>query len=206
MEFTDEAVNKINNNKKSKNNIYTNLKYKQMMLCVSNNKTRLFLSKFSILCATLIFVVMATDIVAPSLIRPKKVSDFSTKNITETKIDYFNRIGKTQKQIYVSNFTDIATDVAKFVPVVVSIILKNPIIYISYSGAYAVETLFGSLLRVIVKSPRPDDANNRTSFPSGHAIYICSVAMIMSIMLGRLKCCIPLFAFALFVVNAPTSR
>ena len=49
---------------------------------------------------------MTIDIAKPDLIRPKKVSDFSTQNITETQLEYFYRIGKSEKQIQVNNFTD----------------------------------------------------------------------------------------------------
>lgn len=191
-------VKKLKNKKKPSNgSLLLSEKIKQIFFdCLT---WRYCLRFFSIFFATLLFLIMVADIVKPELIRPKQVSDFSTKNKYETKLDYFHRIGKSEKQIQISNFTDIATDMMKFIPVAIAITMKNPVVYVSFANAYITETLIGSLLRVIVKAPRPDDVNNKTSFPSGHSIYIFSVAT-MSLMVLKNKCFgILIFCFAIFI-------
>lgn len=139
-----------------------------------------FIIKYGlIISSTIIFLIMLCDTIKPDLIRPKKVSDFSTKNKIENIKDYFIRIGKTDKQIKINKITDITTDILKFTPIIISVASKHPIMYITYAGSYITETIFGSGIRVIVKAPRPDDTENKTSFPSGHSIYVFSVATIL---------------------------
>lgn len=146
----------------------------------NNNNIYYFIIKYGlIVSSTIIFLIMLCDMIKPDLIRPKQVSDYSTKNKVEKIEDYFFRIGKTDKQIKVNKITDITTDILKFTPIIISIASKHPIMYITYAGTYITETIFGSGLRVIVKAPRPDDVENKTSFPSGHSIYVFSVATIL---------------------------
>lgn len=162
-------------------------------------KWKNFFYYLSLFASTAIFIIMTIDIAKPELIRPKKVSDFSSKNITETKLEYFYRIGKSERQIRINNFTDISVDIAKFIPVATAIIIQNPIMYVAYAGSYITETLTGSLLRVLIKAPRPDDVNSRTSFPSGHTIYIFSIATILFIVLKNKLIGFLMFCFAVFI-------
>ena len=196
---------------KQKNNIAIKIKEKKKLSSSSayqkkckpilyrRQKLKRFLHYSSLLISTFIFIIMTIDIAKPDLIRPKKVSDFSTQNIEETKLEYFYRIGKSEKQIQVNNFTDIAVDISKFIPIATSVIIQSPIMYITYAGAYVVETLTGSLLRVVVKAPRPDDFYNKTSFPSGHTMYIFSIATILLIALKNKFSGIVMFCFAVLI-------
>ena len=201
----------MSNSSKQKNNIAIKIKEKKKLSSSSayqkknkpikyrRSKWKQFLYYSSLFVSTIVFIIMTIDIAKPDLIRPKKVSDFSTQNLFETKLEYFYRIGKSEKQIQINNFTDIAVDVSKFIPIATSVIIQSPIMYITYAGAYMAETLIGSLLRVVVKAPRPDDFNNKTSFPSGHTIYIFSIATILFITLKNKFASIPMFCFAIFI-------
>ena len=193
----NEIAIKIKEKKKINNSFGYQKKDKPIMHC--HSKWKKFLYYSSIFCATLIFIVMTIDIAKPDLIRPKKVSDFSSKNITETKLEYFYRIGKSEKQIRINDFTDIVVDVSKFIPIALSVIIQHPFMYVAYAGSYITETLTGSVLRVMVKAPRPDDINNKTSFPSGHAIYIFSVATMLLIVLRNKFFGVLMFCFAIFI-------
>ena len=145
------------------------------------------ITKFFIICATFVFLLIVIDMVKPDILRPKSVSDFSTKGVVESEIDYFYRIGKTDKQIAYSKATDITTDILKIIPIVSAIVLKNPILYITYGGASFIQLTSGILLRKIVKEPRPDDPENKTSFPSGHSLFAFTSAVVLLFCLRKKK-------------------
>ena len=186
QEFTKKMTEQISKNKKNRFNGQYNTKiYKEMH---KNTTFFRYIMKYgAIICSTLLYLIMICDVIKPDLIRPKQISDFSTKFKIESEIEYFHRIGKTEKQIKISNITDITTDILKITPVAIAILTKSPLMYISYSCTYITETVLGSALRVIVKAPRPDDINNKTSFPSGHAIYAFGSAITLLIFFIRKK-------------------
>ncbi len=199
-EFETQMLEKIKANKKGR--FIRRYNDKRYSFRKTNNDSILyFIIKYGlIIFSTLIFLLMLCDMIKPDLIRPRNVSDFSSKSKIENIDDYFIRIGKTEKQIKINKLTDITTDVLKIAPIVISIAKKHPIMYIAYAGTYITETVFGSALRVIVKAPRPDDIENKTSFPSGHSIYVFSIATILALFL-RNKYIISLsfgLAFAVF--------
>ena len=157
------------------------------------------MKKFLIICSTFVFLLMLIDMVKPDLLRPKSVSDFSTKGQVESEIEYFYKIGKTDRQIAYSRATDIATDILKVVPVVSAIVLKNPILYITYGGASFIQLSTGMILRKIVKEPRPDDPENLTSFPSGHSLFAFTSAITLLLCLRKKKYGIIAIVFAVLI-------
>ena len=201
MSYSGKQKNDIAIKIKEKKKLSSSSAYqkKNKQIKYHRSKWKQFLYYSSLFVSTFIFIIMTIDIAKPDLIRPKKVSDFSTQNITETQLEYFYRIGKSEKQIQINNFTDIAVDISKFIPIATSVIIQSPIMYITYAGTYIVETLTGSLLRVVVKAPRPDDFNNKTSFPSGHTMYIFSIATILLIALKNKFSGIIMLCFAISI-------
>ena len=93
-----------------------------------SNLYKFFIKKIkflSIFFSTVIFAIMICDTINPTLLRPKKITDFSTKEKAESELEYFKRIGKTQQQIKISIASDYITDVIKISPVVLSLIYKK---------------------------------------------------------------------------------
>ena len=74
----------------------------------------------------------------------------------------------------------------KYIPYAISFVTSSPLIYVSYSTSIAVYMASSYVLRVIVQEPRPDDINNKTSFPSGHTVGAFCAATILALCV-RLK-------------------
>jgi membrane-associated phospholipid phosphatase len=152
------------------------------------NLYKFFIKKIkflSIFFSTIIFAIMICDTINPTLLRPKKITDFSTKEKAESELEYFKRIGKTQQQIKISIASDYITNIIKISPVVLSLIYKNPLAYITYAGTYFTEFVVGGGLRVLIKEQRPDDVSNKTSFPSGHAIFAFGATCMILILIKK---------------------
>ena len=138
-----------------------------------------------IFAASIFFVLIAHDFL-PSHYRPKMATDYANKPATETTMEYYKRIGKTDKQIAFDKASDIGNYVLKYTPYAIAIVASSPLIYVSYSASIAVYMVSSYALRVIVQEPRPDDINNKTSFPSGHTVGAFCAATILALCV-RLK-------------------
>lgn len=142
--------------------------------------------RISYIFATLIFFVLLAHDFLPSHYRPKMATDYANKPATETTMEYYKRIGKTDMQIKIDKVSDIGNYVLKYTPYAIAAVKKSPLIYVSYSASIALYMVSSYALRVIVQEPRPDDINNKTSFPSGHTVGAFCAATILALCV-RLK-------------------
>ena len=142
---------------------------------------------FFYLCATIVYSLMLVDAVKPDLLRPKSVSDYSTKGAVENEIEYFYRIGKTDTELKYIKTSDILTNAVKILPVVVAVVKKNPVLYITYGWASFLQLTTGMSLRHFVKEGRPDDQDNKTSFPSGHSLFVFTSTIVLFLCLRGKK-------------------
>ena len=142
--------------------------------------------KFAYIFSTLIFFVLVAHDFLPSYYRPKMATDYANKPAAETTMEYYKRIGKTDAQIKFDKVSDIGNYALKYTPYVVALIEKSPLIFVSYSTSIALYMVSSYALRVIVQEPRPDDINNKTSFPSGHTVGAFCAATILALCV-RLK-------------------
>lgn len=138
-----------------------------------------------IFAALMFFVLVAHDFL-PSHYRPKMATDYANKPATETTMEYYKRIGKTDKQIAFDIISDIGNYVLKYTPYAIAAVKNSPLIFVSYSASIALYMVSSYALRVIVQEPRPDDINNKTSFPSGHSVGAFCAATIL-VLCVRLK-------------------
>ena len=143
--------------------------------------------KMLYILATAVYCLILIDAVKPDLLRPKSVSDYSTKGVVENEIDYFYRIGKTDTELKYIRASDILTNAVKVLPIVVAIVKKNPVLYITYGGASFLQLATGMSLRHFVKEGRPDDPDNKTSFPSGHSLFVFTSTIVLFLCLRGKK-------------------
>ena len=136
--------------------------------------------KIAYIFATLMFFVLVAHDFLPSHYRPKMATDYANKPATETTMEYYKRIGKTDTQITFDRISDIGNYVLKYTPYAIAAVKKNPMIFISYSASIALCMVSSYALRVVVQEPRPDDINNKTSFPSGHTVGAFCAATILA--------------------------
>lgn len=142
--------------------------------------------KIAYIFSTLIFFVLLAHDFLPSHYRPKMATDYANKPATETTMEYYKRIGKTDTQITFDKVSDIGNYVLKYTPYAIAAVKKSPLIFVSYSASIALYMVSSYALRVIVQEPRPDDINNKTSFPSGHSVGAFCAATILALCV-RLK-------------------
>lgn len=141
---------------------------------------------FAYFFSTLIFLILILHDFLPSQYKPKMATDYANKPKSETTMEYYKRIGKTEQQIAFDKASDIGNYVLKYIPYAISFVTSSPLIYVSYSTSIAVYMVSSYVLRVIVQEPRPDDINNKTSFPSGHTVGAFCAATILALCV-RLK-------------------
>lgn len=137
--------------------------------------------------ATIIYVLMFIDSVKPELLRPKSITDFSTKGAVESEMEYYYRLGKTDSELAEIKASNIITEAVKVLPVVVAVVKKNPVLYITYGGASFLQLATGMSLRHFVKEGRPDDPDNKTSFPSGHSLFVSTSTIVLFLCLRGKK-------------------
>ena len=146
-----------------------------------NNICQKVMKFSSLLVASAVYVFMVFDKTNPDLLRTFLMKDLQTKKIAESQIDYYHRIKKTDTQIRFAIATDRALTAMQTIPFVISLLTKNQIMYVVYAGSYGATMVAGTIMRKLVKEPRPDDAENKTSFPSGHSGVAMCVATILLI-------------------------
>ena len=142
--------------------------------------------KFAYIFATLMFFVLVAHDFLPSHHKPKMATDYANKPAVETTMEYYKRIGKTNTQIAFDIMSDIGNYALKYTPYAIAAVKKSPMIFVPYSASLALCMVSAYTLRAIVKEPRPDDINNKTSFPSGHAVGAFCAATIL-VLCVRLK-------------------
>ena len=142
--------------------------------------------KIAQIFSTVIFFVLLAHDFVPSHYRPKMATDYANKPATETTMEYYKRIGKTDTQIAFDRISDIGNYVLKYTPYAIAAVKNSPLIFVSYSASIALYMVSSYALRVIVQEPRPDDINNKTSFPSGHTVGAFCAATILALCV-RLK-------------------
>ncbi|GEM_PF-4638948 len=91
-------------------------------------------------------------------------------NICHTnKILSMPRIVKTKNQAIIAKATDTTTVLPLAMSFAVSLIEKNPYFYFINTTSVVATTLTCKILKHIIQEPRPDDKNDKKSFPSGHS-------------------------------------
>ena len=107
----------------------------------------------------------------------------------ETQVEYFKKIGKSDLQIRYDRYTTIGVNILQVAPFVISVVTRNPIMYLTYATAIFCSTSIVGFGKKIVKEPRPDDSNDLTSFPSGHSVFafMAAVSLFMCIKKKRNK-------------------
>lgn len=148
------------------------------------NKILKFISLF---CSTLVMLCLLIYQSNSSIIKAKFFKTQHSQEVKETELEYFKRIGKTNKQIAFDRYTTVAVNTILAVPFFTSIISKNPIMYITYAGAVILSTPITAFGKKIFKEARPDDKNDLTSFPSGHSIFAFTSASVLLLCIRREK-------------------
>ena len=162
-----------------------------------NDVLRKIIKFSSLLVASAVYMFMVFDKTNPDLLRTFLMKDLQTKKITESQIDYYHRIKKTNTQIRFAVATDKALLAMQVMPFVVSLLTQNSMMYVAYAGSYGATMISGVIMRKLVKEPRPDDAENKTSFPSGHSgVAMCVATILLIAMKNKLIGCFAvIFAF-----------
>ena len=120
-------------------------------------------------------------------INAKFFKHLSQHELEETQLEYFQRIGKTDRQIRFDTYTTIGLNALSVMPFVFSVITKNPIMYITYSGSIVCASAIAAFGKKIFKEARPDDQNDLTSFPSGHSTLAFNAASVFLLCARRKK-------------------
>ena len=172
----------------------------QIDLFVSNHMV--FLRNFLLTIATATYIFMFAEIFFEnkihSLIIPKYKVQF-TEGEGNSHDAYFQKINKSKTDALIDTSTTIVKKGLSALPVFLSVLTKNPLFFVAYAGVYGVDILTCATLKNFVNKARPDDQNNKTSFPSGHAAYAISVAVIV-FLFYRSNVSLLVFIPALFVI------
>jgi len=146
---------------------------------------------------------MFADEIKPELLRPKIFTSFQSKKQNETTEEYFKRIGKTEYELKYEKLTNYAQTTMQVLPIVVSVATLNPMLYVAYGATISIALPTGLILKKIVKESRPDDIDNKNSFPSGHSVFAFITTTLICLFLKKNKyssiLCILLLIFACLI-------
>ena len=100
-------------------------------------------------------------------------------------LEYYKKINKEEQQVKIAKMTDIGVAVLQYAPVVAGFVSKNPMMYANYTISIFVSVPACLILKTIINEERPDDINNKRSFPSGHSTLAFIGASVMIMCLRR---------------------
>ena len=143
----------------------------------------------SLSSATIVFFVFFVYQIFSFEIKTAFFHQKSTNIIQPNKqITYYQAIGKTSKQMLYDKYSTIGVNILQIAPVAMAIAIKNPVLYTTYAGAIAIVTPVVVLAKKFIKEARPDDANDFTSFPSGHTAFAFLCATILCLFTKHIRC------------------
>ena len=141
----------------------------------------------SIFFSTIVLAMMFIDEIKPELLRPQALTSFQSKKDHETKEEYFKRIGKTEYELKYEHLTNQAQMIMQVLPIATSIVILNPLLYVSYGATIAVSLPTGLIVKKLVNDSRPDDVDNKNSFPSGHTVFAFITTTLIFLFIKHIK-------------------
>ncbi len=142
---------------------------------------RSFAKKIILSLSTIIIITLFTYQINSNMIKSTFFKDNYAQKKTETELEYFKKIKKTDKQIKHNKYTNIGVGILQVAPFIISITTLNSIMYTTYACSIMITAPVVAFGKKIFKEPRPDDKNDLTSFPSGHSAFafMCATVLIM---------------------------
>ena len=128
-----------------------------------------------------------------------------------TKLQSIKEIVKTKNQYTIAKITDTTTVLPLAISFSTYLIEQNPYLYGIQLASVFVTTITCNTLKHAINKPRPDDKNDKKSFPSGHStLAFCGFATLLAtrkqIKMKNWKRKIIFFASFLFAVSTPIGR
>ena len=166
------------------------------------------LKKVAILTATLIFVSLCLIKFNLHYIKSVFFNDIYSQKEYNNKAFYYKVINKTSRQMFYDKYTDFAVDVLQVLPVAIAVCARNPVMYVDYSASLLLALPVVAMGKKIIKIPRPDDKNDLTSFPSGHAMFagISAFTILVHVRRNKRIFYIMNFFITMFSLSVPVGR